>query len=749
MSVATEARTGLHLPAQYAKAFVYVFFFISGMPALIYQLAWQRVLFRIFGLSMDLVTVIVTAFMLGLGAGSLIGSWLSRRNFLPPLLMAAAIELAIGAFGLCSLSLFASIDLLVQNWTLAERTLAIIALVFIPTALMGGTLPLLIGYLVSQSANVGFSTGGLYRVNALGAVVGCALSALLLFPFLGLQELVLTAAALNGLVCLVAATAHLVNHQRSDPLTFAKTGRLPVAMSLSAPLSLMLVLASGFVSLSFEIFFLHLAAFASGSNSITFAMTLGAFLLGIASGADDAAQWCKKGEVKFSSTLCCLLLANGIAGLAVLPLVTISGPLGFGLIAMIALAAFIVARSLGAIYPLVSHLAIAPDSKAGSRAGLLYFANIVGSAAGSLLTGFVLCDMLGIRMQALLLSGLGIALTSVLVVRLGNDKARPAAAILLGVSALLVLFQTPLTRSVVEAMLYKREIGQHPPFAELVENRYGIVAASPDGTVYGGGIYDGQFNTDLVHDTNGVIRAYSLSLFHPAPRNVFMIGLASGSWAQVVANNPEVHHLTIVEINPGYLPLIRQHAEVATLLKNPKVTIIIDDANRWLKRHPRERYDAIVANTTYHFRSNASTLLSVEFNRMVAAHLNRGGIYMVNTTESARVALTGCESFRYGYRFFNNMVLSDDTIRIDGARWRNNLLAIQIDGRPALDLKRAEDVRAIDHDMAIPAYANYVSVDPGGQPLESCISVAKRDASRLPITDDNMGTEWRYPLGLD
>ena len=39
-----------------------------------------------------------------------------------------------------------------------------------------------------------------------------------------------------------------------------------------------------------------------------------------------------------------------------------------------------------------------------------------------------------------------------------------------------------------------------------------------------------------------------------------MIGLSSGSWAQVIANDPDVASLTVVEINPGYLSLIAQGA---------------------------------------------------------------------------------------------------------------------------------------------------------------------------------------------
>src|SRR5204863_9547495 len=108
---------------------------------------------------------------------------------------------------------------------------------------------------------------------------------------------------------------------------------------------------------------------------------------------------------------------------------------------------------------------------------------------------------------------------------------------------------------------------QAKPFTHVIGNRSGVITVDTDGTVFGHGIYDGKFNTDLKHDTNGVIRPYALSLFHPAPRNVLMIGLSSGSWAQIIANNPAVASLTIVEINPGCLDLIAGETEVTSVPK--------------------------------------------------------------------------------------------------------------------------------------------------------------------------------------
>src|SRR3569833_2370674 len=113
-----------------------------------------------------------------------------------------------------------------------------------------------------------------------------------------------------------------------------------------------------------------------------------------------------------------------------------------------------------------------------------------------------------------------------------------------------------------------------------------------------------------------------------------MIGLSSGSWAQVGVNNPAVRHLTIVEINPGYLQLIEKHEEVRSFLRNPKVEIVTDDGRRWLRAHPKGKFDLIVMNTTFHWRAHSSNLLSVEFVTILGQHLKPGGVLFYNTTSS-------------------------------------------------------------------------------------------------------------------
>ncbi|MCK1455200.1 hypothetical protein IVB36_31085 [Bradyrhizobium sp. 35] len=70
-------------------------------------------------------------------------------------------------------------------------------------------------------------------------------------------------------------------------------------------------------------------------------------------------------------------------------------------------------------------------------------------------------------------------------------------------------------------------------FADMVENHSGIITVDIDGRLFGNSMYDSRFNTDLKSDRNSIIRPYALGLFHRAPRDVPMIGLASGSWARL------------------------------------------------------------------------------------------------------------------------------------------------------------------------------------------------------------------------
>jgi spermidine synthase len=502
-------------------------------------------------------------------------------------------------------------------------------------------------------------------------------------------------------------------------------------------LGVLVAFGVGFIALSYEILWYRAVSVALLARPHAFGVVLGGYLTGIAAGAYLSGRFCvrDRAPADLSRTAGWLLVGASATGFLLVPvlarILTTSrnwaGP-------MLLLAAG--ASALGGIFPLLAHATIRQRDRVGAWTGYLYLANIVGSAAGSLLTGLWLLDLAGLPTLITGVSVGGAFLGGSLIVGAGSLLQ---VRTLCGVAAVvLLLILMPVGQTAAFAELYDRLFfrleyrGSH--FTEVIETRSGVIGVTADEAVYGAGVHDGYFNTDL-HKTrvNIIHRAYAIGAFHSQPRRVLMIGLSSGSWAAVIANHPQVESLTVVEINPGYLELIARRPAVAGILEDPRVRIDIADGRRWLLRHPHERFDLIVANTTYHWRANASSLLSVEFLGLIRGHLNRGGVYYFNTTSEPRVHRTAAEVFPHAWRVYSMMAVSDTPIDPDMKRFSDQLAAYRLyDGRAALDLSREDDRQL--HELLVSDFA---------ADLEPRDRILQRTAGLAPITDDNMGTEWR------
>ncbi len=175
-------------------------FFVSGVSALIYQVAWQRLLFGAFGVDIESITIIVSTFMLGLGCGALAGGQISDRMGRYTIPLFALCELCIGLFGLASPTLIPAVG---ERFLLSSMPVIAIVnflLILVPASFMGATLPMLVAHLFQGNANVGVSIGSLYLSNTMGAALGAISTGVLLFIFLTLDQAIYLAAAGNFMV---------------------------------------------------------------------------------------------------------------------------------------------------------------------------------------------------------------------------------------------------------------------------------------------------------------------------------------------------------------------------------------------------------------------------------------------------------------------------------------------------------------------------------------------------------------------
>ncbi|MGZ8457896.1 MAG: fused MFS/spermidine synthase [Gemmatirosa sp.] len=517
---------------------------------------------------------------------------------------------------------------------------------------------------------------------------------------------------------------------------------------MSFRVALLVVALCGFLSLSFEILWFRAFSFVTGGMPWTFGRVLGAFLIGLAQGSLVSRRWVRAprdagagramrvvATAIAASTLVAYLVVPGLGWLAQYA----TWQAGFLLVAG---AAFL----LGLVLPIVSHLGIAPSEAAGQRLSYLYLANIVGSAAGSLLTALVLADRWPIATisRALALAGLATATLVLLHAR----AARRLALAPIAAALLVVAVNAPLFARLWERLLYKRDAASHGDFVQVVETRAGVLPVSGDGTVYGGGAYDGIVAVDLVSDRNLLVRAYALGALHPRPMRVLQIGLGTGAWARALLQVPGVDSLVAIEIDPGYLRIMARHPDVRPVLHDPRARIVIDDGRRWLARHPAETFDAIVMNTTWHNRAHATNLLSREFLALARAHLRPGGVLLFNTTWSPDVVRTAVESFPHALRVVNCVAVSDAPLAFDAARWSTLLLGLRHDdGRPVFAPGDPRTAARLDSLLALPAS---LGAPARGYGLEDGASLRRRTAGARIVTDDNMWVEWRAspPLAL-
>lgn len=192
-----------------APALVPACFFISGFAGLALEMVWSRMLALHIGGSAEAVTAVVTAYMAGLGLGSLLVSSFTAR-IRRPLRIYALLEVAVALFALASpLVLHAPEGLyrlahdreeIARALPFAVRFGTSLVLLMIPTLAMGATLPLLVEDFTRRGGAYASRVAMLYGINTVGAVAGTAVAGFILLPGFGNTMTLLVAAGLDLLV---------------------------------------------------------------------------------------------------------------------------------------------------------------------------------------------------------------------------------------------------------------------------------------------------------------------------------------------------------------------------------------------------------------------------------------------------------------------------------------------------------------------------------------------------------------------
>ena len=492
-----------------------------------------------------------------------------------------------------------------------------------------------------------------------------------------------------------------------------------------------LSLSVGFLSLSQELLWVRLVSYDQSGAPHAFSLVLTLYLIGIAAGAYVGKRFCD-GSVNLYLVGGGTLLFAGATDI----LTIILAPKILANIFLTAPAIMMTAAIKSVLFPIAHHLGSNQSGpNVGSSVSKVYFGNIIGSTFGPILTGFYLLDHFTIERCFVVIGSLCIVLGVLTVSRATIGRAWAAV---MGMAFAVFLLLRPWEDHDVVRHIAKRGDNRSHPVNHVIQNKHGILHTVHDtergDIVYGGNVYDGRVNLDMNINANLLDRAYVLAATHPHPQRVLVVGMSTGAWTKIIAGFPGVEHIDVVEINPGYLELIGYYPELSNLLRDPRIHIHIDDARRWLKRHPSEKYDLIVQNTTYHWRANLTNLLSAEYFGELRKHMLPAAIAAINTTGSHDVYRTANEAFPYAFKYSNFVYGSDHDIHVAPQIALERLKRCRIDNAPAFSPDHFEE-GGIARKLA-----NHELV-----PTRDVLAAPYKVAPEV-ITDQNLVTEYRHGI---
>lgn len=595
---------------------------VSGLTALAYEVLWVRMLALQFGVSIFGVVVTVSAFMAGLGIGSVMGLHWSRR-IVAPLKWFAGFELCIALLALATPWLL----LASESWLAgmaAHTSLALWyllqfvwvgVLLFVPAFCMGAGFPMMLKALGDSPQTLARA----YGVNTLGAALG-ALLPLLLLPLLGWLSAMQTI-ALCGIA--VAALAFYLSVRLEDNKRVMQSlGVSSIGGVLPSKKTLIAYAGIGAAALMLEVAWTRLFGMIMLRTEYVLALVLAMYLVGV--GLGSLLSRFMRHEFWYA-LLPLMASAYVVAGLWLLPHVatSINYDSADSLLrvsaqqaAVLTLLTLPVTLLLGAWLPLLNTL-YGNNHISGAW---LYGANSVGAAGGALFAGFVLTPLVG--------SSATIVIAAIVLLMLGLSWSRyrypyPWIALpVLAIAAYPVSHMPPVAQLLPGLYANATELYSYEDAVNITH-----VVEQPSGQRL---LLADLQRMDASSDPTSVEVQKNQTrlplLLHPDPKSILLLGLGTGISAGGTLAYPQLER-TAVELSQGAIDAAGQWFAPVNNHVMSQLRVVRDDARHYLMASQRQ-YDVIVGDLFHPDLVGRSALLSVQQFARAKQHLSDNGVFV-------------------------------------------------------------------------------------------------------------------------
>ena len=652
-------------------------FFVSGATALIYQTLWVRELQLVFGTSTFAISTVLSAYFAGLGIGGFALGRVADR-IARPLAAYGVLEVIVGVYALlfpAIVSLMTPVYLSVYRamepgpvvFGLIQFALVGVALI-LPTAMMGGTLPLLARFATQRLGAAGDRVGTLYAVNTAGAVFGTWMCGFILLPWLGRFDTTLLAAGANIVLGVGAIALDVWARTGSESRPAAENdlkqpmppALVPVAIAIGA---------AGFSSLVYEVAWTRVLGLMLGGSTYNFSVMLLAFLVGIALGGKLGGPLADRALARGGLTRVLQWFAAIEVGIAVLSYALMylypelpfwyvwlfdwvdatKHPIGMWIISLVLAGAVMTppAVLMGVHFPLAVRAVVGSDDELGGPVGTVYGINTLGGVVGAFLAGFVLLPGIGVSWTIFVAALGNLVAAAVLLLWSSAGQARWVKASPVALVALLLMFvaqRPPWDPMLMTAGMYHyvSHFDDHTregiyDYAvskyELVYYEEGLstvvtVARNRDTDnmwLANNGKVDASTSTDM---PTQVLCSLLPLQYADNLDDVLVIGLASGITAGAVSLVPDVGRMEIVELEPTIEQAARYFEEWNHhVLDDPRVELIANDGRNHVLLAEPQTYDVIVSEPPNPWISGVANLFTKDFLEVGKTRLKPGGVW--------------------------------------------------------------------------------------------------------------------------
>ncbi len=713
------------------RSILLLLFLLSGGTGLVHEVAWTRLFTLVFGSTALAVSSVLAAFMAGLAIGArILGARADRRS--DELRLYGFLEIGVGVTAVLILPALEVLGYLVtgihRQWQPSFTTMSLVrfglsfGLLLVPTAFMGGTLPILVRYWTRTRAGVGRSLGHLYAVNTLGAMIGCFAAGFFLIATLGVRGTVYLAAAGNIAIGIAAlalgrrslraeaeVTAVVADASGSEGLTPVR-GRFQTRLALAA------ISASGFLALAYEVAWTRVLLYVLSASVHAFTIMLTVFLGGLGVGSLLFAREVRD-PAKGFRIFGLLEIGIGAAALSTIALLYRFPDIHDSLIILLrveswnalalvklveaALVILVPTLLMGATFPIVSRLVTRDLEHVGRSVGTMLAVNTAGAVLGSFAAGFVLIPYLGTQLTITALAIASALLGGVLL--LASCRTRPSpirsvfalipAAVILGVSFLLP------ERAFLPIFGINLRGGKISYYREGVTGTV-TIHDSPGSRILSINGAD-VAGTSFMLRTTQKLQAHIPLLLHPDPREVLQVGLGSGETAHSILLHPEVRRLVGCDISPEVIEAGAHFRAInEEVYANPRLEIVIEDAKNYAK-HTDRSFDLILNDSVHPIFRGSSDLYARDYFELCRTRLNEHGMM----SSWFPIALLSEDDLRMLLRTFHEVFPTSSVWIATNGITRNALLLGWKDDEPlTIDFSRVtariRGTPAIQNDLA-------------------------------------------------